>query len=196
MRASSHGVTLEVRYEGRYPTGPHGEILPSYQVATDCQINGTDEQRAAAIADLRNFETPAPVPQVEGWLAELSVITAGRGREGFDAELMVTAYASRLSQYPADVVRYALIDKSWKWFPTWAELEQVCRAKASPRRYMIAALSRPAPDPAPTRRPPTQDERDRIAQLVSEQFPNVPQSWRDRAVDEATKGDCMTGDAQ
>lgn len=194
-RASSHGVTLEVRYEGRYPTGPHGEPLPSYQVATGCQINGTDEQRAAAIADLRNFETPAPVPQVEGWLAELSVITAGRGREGFDAELMVTAYSSRLIQYPADVVRYALLGKTWKWFPTWEELERVCAAKAGPRRHMIAALSQPAPDPEPVRRPPTQEERQRIADLIAEQFPQVPQGWRDRALDDATAGNCMTQEA-
>lgn len=194
-RALSHGVTLAVRYEGRYPSGPNGERLPSYQVAAGCNIDGTDDQRAAALADLRNFLAPASIRQIEIWLAELSLITAGRGKEGFDAELFVTAYSSRLSQYPADVVRHALTIKTWKWFPTWDELESVCKAKTGPRKHMIAALSKPAPDPEPKRRPPTQDERDRIAALVAEQFPNVPQGWRDRAVDAATKGDCME-DAQ
>ena len=190
-RAAVHGVTLAVRYEGRYPYGPNGERMPSYQVATACGIDGTDAQRQAAKADLENFTTPAPVRNIEMWLAELSVITAGRGREGFDAELMVTAYSSRLEMFPADVVRYAILSKSWKWFPTWEELEKVCNAKAGPRRHMIAALSQPAPDPEKTYRPATQDEKDRIAELVAERFPNVPQAWRDRAAKEAAQGDCM-----
>lgn len=188
-RASSHGVKLSVRYEGRYPTGPNGESLPSYEVAVGCRISGTDEQRAAAKADLVNFLTPAPVPQIERWLAELSVLTAGRGREGFDAELMVTALSSRLSQFPADVVRYALLERTWKWFPTWAELEGICRAKSSARKHMIAALSMPEPDPEPERRPPTREEKDRIAALIAEKFPDVPQHWRDRALEEVAGAD-------
>ena len=191
-RARSHGVDLAVKFEGRYPTGPNGEYLPSYQVATACAIEGTDEQRKAALADVVKFMTPAPVRSIEEWIAELSVITAGRGKEGFDAELLLNAYSARLSEFPADVVRHALLKHSWKWFPTWAELEAVCKAKTGPRKHMIAALSQPAPDTEPTRRPPTQEERDRIAALIAEQFPNVPQSWRDRAAEEATKGDCMT----
>jgi len=190
-RALSHGVTLEVKFEGRYPTGLNGEYLPSYQVATACAIHGADEQRQAALVDLQKFMTPAPVRNIEGWLAELSVITAGRGKEGFDAELLVNAYSSRLAEFPADVVRYALLKHSWKWFPTWAELETVCKSKAGPRKHMISALMQPAPDPEPVRRPSTQAEKDAIDALVAEKFPNVPQEWRDRAVASAMKGDCM-----
>ena len=185
-RALSHGVNLEVRYEGRYPTGENGEYLPSYEVASGCRIHGTTEQRIAAKADLENFMTPPPVRQVERWLAELSVLTAGRGREGFDAELMVTAYSSRLAQYPADVVRYALLDKAWKWFPTWEELERICKTKSGPRQHMIAALSQPAPAPEPAKRPMTDEDRARIAALVAEKFPDIPQRWKDKAVDELT----------
>lgn len=192
LRALSHGANLEVRYQGRYPTGPNGESLPSYTVAVGCGIAGSSASREAALADLIKFQTPAPVRQIERWLAELSVLTAGRGTDGIEAELQLTAYSSRLTKYPADVAKYALLDHRWKWFPAWAELERVCEAKAGPRRHMIAALSQPEPDPEPTRRPATQEEKDRIAALVAEQFPNAPQAWRDKAVDEATKGDCFT----
>jgi len=195
LRAQSHGVSLAVRYEGRYPRGENGEILPSYTVAVGCGVSGDDTQRQAALADLTKFQTPAPIRQIEQWLAELSVLTVGRGADGIAAELQLTAYSSRLAQYPADVARHALLKQSWKWFPSWSELEKVCNAKAGPRRHMIAALSQPAPDPEPTRRPPTQDEKDRIAALIAEQFPNVPQSWRDRAAEEATKGNCIAEDA-
>ena len=192
LRAQSHGADLMIRYEGRYPSGPNGERLPSYQVAVGCEVNGSQAARDAALADLRNFMAPAPIRQIENWLAELSVLTAGRGKDGFEAELALTAYSSRLAQYPADVARYALLGKSWKWFPTWAELEAVCNTKTGPRRHMISALARPEPDLAPTRRPPTEDERERIAALIAEKFPNVPQGWRDRALAEAMEGDCMT----
>ena len=195
-RALSHGVGLEVRYEGRYPSGPNGERLPSYTVAVGCDVSGSNEQRLAAFADLEKFQAPADIRTIEGWLAELSVLTAGKGVDGISAELLVTAYSSRLSRYPADVVKYALIEKSWKWFPTWAELEKVCDSKAGPRRHMIAALMQPAPDPEPKRRPPTQEEKDRIAALIAEKFPNVPQSWRDAAEREVTRGNCFKEDEE
>lgn len=195
-RMSSHGVECTVRKEGRYPSGPNGERLPSYDVAVGCEICGTNAQREAAMADLLKFQTPAPVREIEGWLAELSVITASRRTEGVSAELLVTAYASRLSRYPADVAKAALLDFSWKWFPTWEELEKTCEAKASPRRHMIAALSQPEPDPEPIRRPPTQEERNRIQAMVDEMFPNKSDEDRKAAVDITLRGDCMTGAAE
>lgn len=192
LRASQHGVTLEVKSQCRFPMGPNGERLPSYFVAVGCEVSGTQEQRDAALADLRKFETPATIRDIEIWLAELSVISASRNREGVESALMLTAYSSRLAQYPADVARAAVLGKTWKWWPTWEELERVCEAKAGPRRQMIAALAAPIPEPKPIRREPTQAEKDHIAALVAEKFPNVPQGWRDRAVEEATQGECIT----
>lgn len=190
-RAHSHGVILEVRYEGRYPTGANGERLPGYEVAAGCHAHGTPSQRRAAADDLKNFLLPADVRDIEMWITELSVITAGRGSDGISAELQLTAYSSRLAQYPADVVKHALTIHPWKWFPSWAELERVCEAKSSPRRHMLAALSQPAPDPEPKFRTPTEDERARVQAMVDEMFPRQPATVRKAAVDEVLKGDCM-----
>ena len=195
-RALSHGVTLEVKYESRFPSGPNGERMPSYQVAVSCKAHGSADQRLAAKADLEKFLTPAPVRTIEIWLAELSVITAGRGPDGINAELMVTAYSSRLSKFPADVVHTAILETSWKWFPTWAELEKVCKTLTAPRNHMIHVLSMPEPDEEPERRPATQDEKDRIAALIAEQFPNVSSEWREAGLREALRGDCMTAAAK
>lgn len=175
LRASSHGVSLNVKTEGRYPSGPNGERLPCYFVAVCCEIMGNDAQRKAALADLEKFQTPPSVCDIEKWVAELSVLTAGKGVIGFDADLLISAYSSRLREYPADVVRQSLLGKTWKWFPTWDELKKVCDSLASPRRHMIAALMRPAPDLEPKRRAPTRDEQERIAALIAEKFPNVAQ---------------------
>jgi hypothetical protein len=190
-RARSHGVTLEVRYESRFPTGPSGEYLPAYDVAVGCEIMGTTAQREAALADLMKFQVPAPARHIEEWITELSVITAGKSRDGITAELTLTAYSSRLSQYPADVVQYVLRERTWKWFPTWEELEKVCEAKAGPRRHMISALSRPEPDRSPRRRRPTKEERDRVQAMVDEMFPMKPRKEREAAVDLALRGNCM-----
>lgn len=189
-RARSHGVTLEVEYRGMYP-----ENAPSYTLAIGCSVNGAEEQRNAALADLRNFQEPAPIRVIEGWLAELSVLTAGRGPDGISAEAMLTAYSSRLSKYPADVVRHALFKESWKWFPTWCDLEKVCESKSSPRRHMIAELSKPPAEPEPQRRPATQEEQGRIQALIDEKFPTMPKAQREAAVNEVLKGDCMTDGA-
>lgn len=194
-RASSHNVGLMVRYEGRYPTGPNGEYVQSYQVAVSCECHGTNQNRDAALVDLMKFETAAPIRAIEAWLAELSVTSASRQREGIESALMLEAYASRLTAYPADVVRDALLVKPWKWWPTWDELRTYCEANAGPRRHMIAALQQPEPDREPVRRPATQEERDRVQALVDEMFPSRSPEMRKAAVDEAMKGNCMTGDA-
>lgn len=190
-RASQFGVTLAVKYQTRFPRGPNGERLPAVDFAVGCGAMGSEADRQAVLADLNRFSEPATIRQIEIWLAELSVISASRGREGAEAELMLTAYSSRLAGYPADVARYAVLGRSWKWWPTWQELEAVCEERAAPRRQMIAALKRPEKPAEPEMRPPTQEEKARIAALVAEKFPNVPAAWRRRAVSELTKGNCF-----
>ena len=191
LRASSHGVGLEVRTELRYPVGSNGERMGCYQVAVGCRIIGTTKNRIKALADLENFQTPAPTRQIEEWLAELSVISASRSREEMESALMINAYASRLGEYPADVVRSALIVQSWKWWPTWDELRSYCEAKAGPRRRMILALQHPERPAEPEMRPATAEEKARMQAMVDEKFPNRSPHMRKAAVDEATKGNCI-----
>lgn len=194
-RASSHGVGLTVRYEHRFPTGPNGESLPSYAVAVGCGVAGDGESIAAALADLRNFMTPAPARQIEAWLAELSVLAPKRQDDEFTEELRLVSYASRLSRYPADVVRDVLLGRAHRFFPSWFELERLCNAATGPRKQMIAALERGPARQDPPRRPPTDEEKERIRSLVNELFPMRSQEMRDAAIDEMTKGDCMRGEA-
>lgn len=187
LRARSHGVGLRVRYEGRYPEG--GGF---YEVAVGCDVDGYPSQRKAALADLRNFMTQAPIRAVEAWLAELSVLVAKRQDSDMAEELRVEAFASRLSRYPADVARAATIGRKpmWQFWPTWAELEAECEKLVSPRRAMIAALERPVVQ-EPERRPATAEEKARVAELVAQMFPGVSRETRERAVNEAMAGDCM-----
>ena len=169
-RASSHGVGLSVRYEFRFPTAANGSRLPSYQVAVGCDVDGETGGLDAAIDDLRKFLTPATADAIEGWLAELSVIVARRADDEFSEELRIAAYAGRLGRYPADVVREVLLGRSYRFWPTWEELEKRCDALAGPRRHMIAAMERGPSQREPEKHRPSEESRARMQALIEELF--------------------------
>lgn len=77
---------------------------------------------------------------IEGWIAELSVITAKRTDDDFTESLRLTAYTNRLQHYPADIVAEALLRHTWKFFPSWAELKDVLEDLHRPRRAIINKL--------------------------------------------------------
>ena len=191
LRASSHGVKLRVKSSGYAVYDDRGNVVDFVTHAVGCDVHGTPEARQKALADLRNFMTPAPKRAIEQWLAELSVIVVRKGDDEFGDSLRLTAYASRLSAYPADVVKAAVLGWKGKFWPSWVELEKACDAMTSHRRAMIAALEAGPPPPEPTYRAPTQEERDRIQAMVNEMFPEISSEWRAAAVDEALKGECM-----
>jgi hypothetical protein len=116
-------------------------------VLVACKADGTEVDRASFAADLTRLLTPAPIREIEGWLAELSVIVARRPQEEVDEAVRLTAYSSRLASYPADVARHALLGLTWKFWPTWSELAEVCDGLASTRRVMIAAAERTPHEP-------------------------------------------------
>lgn len=88
--------------------------------------------------------TPPTRDQAEGWIAELSVITARRQDDEQTEALRLAAYASRLADYPADIVRHALLGKRWKFFPAWADLADACDELLVQRRRMMTALNEEA----------------------------------------------------
>lgn len=100
-------------------------------------VAGDALARVEAANALAGFVTPAPKGQIEEWLAELSVITRRRQDDDITENLRLSAYSSRLADYPADVAREALIRHKWLFFPAWAELQDVCDKLAAPRRAMI-----------------------------------------------------------
>lgn len=195
LRASSHGVTLDLDKSGHATYDEKGNRTGFVTFAKRCDVTGPAEARKAALDDVLKFCTPAPMRAIEAWLAELSVIVARRGDDEFGDELRLSAYASRLSRYPADIVRHALLRQRWKWWPTWYEVEEICERMHSPRKHMTLALSRSPQPPEPERRPATQDERDRAQQLVDELFPEISPEMRKAAVDEAMNGNCMKAES-
>ena len=190
-RVSQHGVGLKVKFEYRFPTGPNGENMASYVVAVGCDVQGNASGLAAAIADLKNFMTPASIRTIEVWLGELSVLVVRSKDDDFGDALRLSAYSGRLARYPADVVRAVLMEGRYKFWPTWDELAKRCDAMTSPRAFMISAMERGLTPTEPHRRAPTDEERARVQSLVDEMFPGRSQDMRNAAVAEAMKGECM-----
>jgi hypothetical protein len=141
----------------QYPTGPNGESLPSYAVNHRAISLGNLAKAHEFIATSERFMTPAPDHILESWLAELSVITAARADDVMTQEMRLAAYRKRLSEYPADVAREAMFGKTWRFFPTWDELEIRCEAFAGPRRAMAASLAVPLSSAKPAM--PTEEQR-------------------------------------
>lgn len=144
-------------------------------VSTGFVASGTAEDRRAAVADLRMLLTPPEVPQIEAWLAELSVLAPKRASDEFEEALRLSAYTSRLGAFPADVVRYALMERPWRFWPSWHELEAVCREVTAKRLAMIAALEREdAPQPVrreePRRRVTAKQAGAIIAEIYGDQL--------------------------
>lgn len=99
-----------------------------------------------AIKEMRNrmegaFAPPAD-DQMEVWLAELDMIAPRRASSSNDDDLRMQAYINRLKDYPADVVREALLSRAWRFFPSWFELQEVCDELTAHRRAVRAELDR------------------------------------------------------
>jgi len=122
-------------------------------------VSGDAQARREACAALAGFVTPAPKNQIEEWLAELSVITRRKQDDDITETLRLSAYSSRLADYPADVAREALLKHKWLFFPAWAELQDVCDKLAAPRRAMLWHLQNAPQAQEPSERETPSAER-------------------------------------
>lgn len=148
-RASRLGVGLRPVVETRYPKN-----APAYDLVVGCEVTGSISQADAAAEMVRRTLEPANARDIEGWLAELSVVVVRRQDDEFAEALRLEAYASRLRQYPADVARSAILGKTWKFWPAWSEVEAECERLVAPRRHMLAALENPTKPAAEIAPPP------------------------------------------
>ena len=137
------GVTLREAIEARggyeMPDGSMAPVSYSRRYVVDGASLSDIE---AAREKVAHAMTPPTRSQVEGWLAELSVITARREDDQMTEALRLAAYSNRLSDYPADVVRHALLAHRWKFFPSWMELAQVCDEGLKHRKQMLREIER------------------------------------------------------
>lgn len=95
---------------------------------------------------------PMSQNEIVALLTQMKLETKSRAEDGGDVQGQFVAYARRIAEYPADVVREVLGTQSGRgiFWPAWAELKERLDAKSSYRRKLLHALENP---PAPV--PPT-----------------------------------------
>jgi hypothetical protein len=67
--------------------------------------------------------------------------------------LRLEAYARRLAGYPGDMVQQVLLGRTWRFFPSWHELQQQLEPMVREREAMRAACLRKPYNPAPEVKP-------------------------------------------
>lgn len=132
-RASSFKITLKIR-DNFSPT--QGLSIQSITVT------GSPDQAREYAAVVRRAMYPAPDSMIRGWIAELDAITASPAEDEDTIRLKIASYLARLREFPADIVRTAMLEQRWKFFPTWADLGEVCDRLVAPRRCLLRALDR------------------------------------------------------
>lgn len=142
-RLRQFGVNLTVKTSLTFPSDQGATISWRERVTgADLSLSSSADLRAA-LRVVEESLAPAPLERIEHWIAEVNAITARRGETAAEAELALTAYSSRLRQYPGDIVRDTLLSWGGKWFPTWGELKEILDVRTSPRTQMLLALKVP-----------------------------------------------------
>lgn len=124
-----------------FPTNPKtGEMTWREVVRGTELVLGKRNDLPACAREVAALLAPAHMDSIEGWLTEVSAITARRSETEEEGALTLVAYSSRLAQYPGDIVWQTLQAWSGKWFPTWGELKEILDARVAPRLAVRNAL--------------------------------------------------------
>lgn len=187
------GAMASMWTEGRYPSNG-----AAYTVAVGCDWDIVDPTRITEIRQrIQGAMTPPTPAQAEAWLVMLQAACAHRSDSDAALAVAYELYSGALQRFPADVAKAACEKlargKSGQtnWFPTYAELMDMCERLAAPRQIMLASLRTTRSDGQPEWKPPTKAERERV-RLMAEEIrreltkPPVhpPHSWYQAPVDE------------
>lgn len=135
--ASSLNVGLEEVSELRFPvSGGFRKLITGYAV------RDPDGNRGAALGKVEAASIPAERDQAEEWLAILQIATAGGRKSEAAQQVALNLYTNALLQYPADVAKAACyrLATMQKWFPTLADVIELCDELAADRQHMRIAL--------------------------------------------------------
>lgn len=188
--AKKHRISFKAMSRTEFPK--HGGFR---KVVNGCVVGGKIENAAALAEDVEFLMTPmksddrSDLDRIEGWLAELHGICAARGNDEIGHRVSLAGYAKRLRDYPVDVVRYVLLEKTWKWFPDWHDMKLEADALMSERKVLVESL-RTAEPAKPAKPELTAEERAAWVEKVNadirakaeQDHPDVQEDMKAKAV--------------
>jgi hypothetical protein len=145
--ASQKGLKIDIDYRFEYPEGQKPR-----KIAACCRVVGKCENAPAMAHEVAKLMSPADKKTIKKWLVMLDAITAKKKESEATTDVSLEAYAQRLIAYPADIAKHVLIDMTWKFFPTWAELKIAADDLLGERKMVLHKLkTMEAPKQEPTR---------------------------------------------
>lgn len=139
---SSLGVEVGLEKQFRFPKEGGYYATP---VSANVRAG---ENIPAAIVRMEAALTPPLTEQVEDWLVLLQVACAGGRKSEITGEIALSFYTATLRRFPADVVKAVCQRMATKtrggtaWFPTLAEMVEMCERLTATRLVAIAGLKR------------------------------------------------------
>ena len=85
----------------------------------------TAEQKAIAERVVQEYFKPLSSVEIAKEIARLQIIAPEKEKTNIDLKARTAIWIEELSKYPADVVMVAF-RKKYRWFPTLAEIRDVC----------------------------------------------------------------------
>lgn len=110
-------------------------------VALDLDPKTPDGIREEIKAQISDFMRPAPRSEIAKGLARLKLITASAGLNQDDLTLQMAAYADELQRKPGFAVLWALSNWRGKFFPAFAEIEELVKEKSRYLESLSASLN-------------------------------------------------------
>lgn len=97
----------------------------------------TTEAREVVVQSLR----PASAKELAKALAMVEALVSRRKTDTAETAVTVAAYLVMLNEIPADIALYALKKaRHLKWFPAWADLEELFGDAVRERELMLEVL--------------------------------------------------------
>ena len=129
------GISVSHEVTGsKFPKNGGWEPVMSLMVR---QVGEIDMAGAKAVID--GLAAPAPRSSIIEWLTICAVKTVSSRDDDTASDLKLKMFASKLQEYPGDVVKNAL--DAWpdthKWFPTWSELRTEIERMADIRPAIV-----------------------------------------------------------
>lgn len=120
------------------------EHSESFIASYDCAGAFPENDAREAIVILEMLNAPAAPDACAKELGRLKVLTKERAVGQQDMVFQIAVMAEELSAYPLDVVRNAcrVWSASNTFYPSWAELRELCEERVLRRRCLLDALRR------------------------------------------------------
>lgn len=167
-RAKAKGLKIDIDHRFEYPDGRKSRKIPHC-----VRVVGNMQNAPAMAHEVEKLMSPADKKTIKKWLVMLDAISAKPKDSEATTDIALEAYAQHLLAYPADIAKHVLINMTWKFFPTWADLKEEADALVSERRMIIHQLKNTKQETKQPEKQKTKEEKKAEFMAIDEILKNA-----------------------